>query len=223
MRTNLIFGFLLLLVGLLSCENKEENQPNIEKYDTIKPLAYFPALPGSYWIYDNNDTLKVADHYEKYIFNAASYDAVPDYDTLVLPKLILNGIFNSPDTFAYVREYSLSKSNGSGYRDPAFKEMLSLNQGEKLIIGGAFQDHCIVGRVVKTDTTMMINGVIYNNVIVTIHYDESCTMHGLSENECAWEREYFARDIGLIKRETKAYPDTIFKKDIELIGFEIKR
>ncbi len=214
MRTNLFFGFMVLLIGLISCEK--------EKYDIIKPLSYFPALPGSYWIYDNNDTLKVADHYEKYTFNAASYDAgEPDYQTVVLPKLILNGIFNSPDTYAYVREYSLSKSSRSHYRDPAFKEMLSPIQGKGLIIGGAYHYHRISGRVVKTDTSIVVNGVMYNNVIVTIHFDEACTNHGFSENECAWEREYFARDIGLIKREIKT--DTIFKKDIELIEFEIKR
>ena len=224
MRKTIIFGVITVLIGLISCVKDNETKPDDSViYDTIKPLDYFPAYPGSYWIYDDNDTLKVADQYEKYIFNSAGYTAEPDYDTLILPKLILNGVFNSPQTFAYVNGYSISQSTGN-YRDPAFKDILSVNQGDELIIGGAVQGHQIRGRVVKTDTTIEVNGSIYENVIITIHFDNYWSGYGMTETEYAFEREYFAKDVGLIKREIKNYPiDTEFKNDIELIKYEINR
>ena len=224
MKTTCAFVALIVVIGLISCEKDPETKPeDTIVYDTIKPLEYFPAFPGSYWIYDNNDTLKVADQYEKFIFNSAGYTAEPDYDTLILPKLILNGSYNQNDSIAYVKEYSISQSSGN-YRDPAFKEILSLNQGDELSIGGAVQGHQIQGRVIKTDTTMIINGTNYENVIVTIHFDNYWSGYGMTETEYAFEREYFAKDVGLIKREIKKYPiETEFKKDIELIKFEINK
>ena len=62
--------------------------------------------------------------------------------TLILPKLILNGVF-----FAYVNGYSISKSNASNYRDPAFKEFLSLTEGSEFTIGSAIQGHKITGNI----------------------------------------------------------------------------
>lgn len=188
-------------------------------------MEYLPAFPGSYWIYDNNDTLKVADQYEKYIFNSAGYTAVPDYDTLMLPKLILNGVFNQPDTYAYLNEYSISKSNESNYRDPAFKELLSLTEGSEFTIGGAIQGHKIKGKTIKVDTTIYIGTTEYKNVIMTIQYDYACVLGtGGSPEDCATLREYFAKDVGLIKRETRNYPIEIeFVKDIELIKYKLNK
>ncbi len=226
MWKTIFFGIITVLVGLISCEKDKETKPedNIV-YDTIKPLEYLPAFPGSYWIYDNNDTLKVADQYEKYIFNSAGYTAVPDYDTLMLPKLILNGVFNQPDTYAYLNEYSISKSNESNYRDPAFKELLSLTEGSEFTIGGAIQGHKIKGKTIKVDTTIYIGTTEYKNVIMTIQYDYACVLGtGGSPEDCATLREYFAKDVGLIKRETRNYPIEIeFVKDIELIKYKLNK
>jgi hypothetical protein len=226
MRKIFAFGIITLLIGLISCEKDNETKPlNGVLYDTINPLDYFPAYPGSYWIYDSHDTLKVADQYEMYIFNSAGYSAEPNYDTLILPKLILNGVFNQPDSFAYVYEYSISQSSGSHYRDPAFKQILSLTEGSEFNIGGAILGHKITGKTIKVDTIMNIGTTKYENVIITIQFDYACVSGtGSSPEDCATLREYFAKDIGLIKRETRNYPiETAFLKDIELIKFEIKK
>ncbi len=221
MRKIIIYGIITILVGLTSCEKDIETKlDNSVNYNIIKPLDYFPAYPGSYWIYDNYDTLKVAEQYEKYIFNSEGYTAVPDYDTLILPKLILNGVF-----FAYVNGYSISKSNASNYRDPAFKEFLSLTEGSEFTIGSAIQGHKITGKTIKLDTTINIGTTEYKNVIITIQFDYACVYgKGGSPEDCATLREYYAKDVGLIKRETRNYPiDTDFVKDIELIKYEIKK
>lgn len=222
MRDTIIFGVLLVLIGIISCKKDNEIKPNDSVvYDTIKPLEYFPAFPGSYWIYDNNDTLKVADQYEKYIYNSAGYTAPPDYDTLILPKLILNGIYNKPNEFAYVKEYSISQANGSDYRDPPFKTLLSLTEGSEFTIGGSYQNHAITGKTVKVDTVINIGATEYRNVIITIHFDVAFNM---SPEDCAHVREYYAKDVGLIKRETRNYPvETEFVTEIELVDYKINK
>ena len=223
MKTTFIWGALAVFIGLLSCE--KDKPENVIIYDTIMPLEYFPAFPGSYWIYDNGDTLIVTGQYEKYVFNSAGYSAEPDYDTLMLPKLILNGIFNSPDTFAYVKEYSISKPRQGDYRDPAFKSILSLKEGAEFTIGGAVQGHKITGKTIKADTTIFIGSKEYNNVIMTIHFDYACVSGtGGTPEDCATIREYYARNVGLIKREKRNYPvETDFVKEIELIKYDIKK
>lgn len=226
MKKTIIFGAITVLIGMLSCKKDKVTKSNKSVvYDTIKPLEYFPAYPGSYWIYDSNDTLKVLDQYEKYIFNSAGYTSEPDYDTLILPKLKLSSVFNSTDTFSYVNGYSISKSHGSNYRDPAFKGILSLTNNSEFTIGGAIQGHKITGKTIKVDTTIIIGTTEYKNVIMTIQFDYACV--SVTENSpenCATLREYFAKNVGLIKRETRNFPtETDFVKDIELIKYEINR
>ncbi len=218
MKKTIICGVFTILSGLTSCGKDNDGTSK----DTIMPLDYFPAFPSSYWVYDNNDTLKVADEYEIYIFNSAGYAAVPDLVTLNLPKLILNGIFNQPDPYAYVNGYSISKSTMSHYRDPAFKGILSLTEGSEFIIGGAFQEHKITGKTVKVDTTIKIGTSKYNNVIMTIQYDFACISGtGGTPEDCATIKEYYAKNVGLIKREKKNPLDTNFIKEIELVSYKI--
>lgn len=199
-KTIIVFGVIVVLIGLISCNKEDKPKPQVGVvYDTIKPLDYFPAFPGSYWIYDSHDTLKVADQYERCVFNVAGYEAEPDYDTLVLPKLILNGVFNPSDTFAYVKGHAISKSQGSSYRDPAFKELLSLTEDSEFTIGAAVQGHKITGKAIKVDTTISIGARVYENVIMTIQFDYACVSGtGGTPEDCATLREYFAKNVGLI-------------------------
>ncbi len=222
MKPVFIFGILAVSVWLVSCEKGNGSGPDI--FDTIKPLEYFPAYPGSFWVYDSNDTLR-ADTYEIYVYNIAGYDAEPVYDTLVLPRLVLNGVFNPGDAYAYVKGYSITKPGMSSYRDPPFKELLSLTEGAEFIIGGESFGHRIAGRTVKVDTVIHIGTTIYENVIMTIHFDYACVSStGGTPEECATLREYYARDVGLIKRERRNHPlEAEFVKDIELVEFSINR
>ena len=195
MKKAIIFGVITVLVGLISCEKDNEIKPDDSVvYDTIKPMDYFPAFPGSYWIYDNNDTLKVADQYEKYVFNSAGYTAEPDYDTLILPKLILNGIYNGSDTFAYVKENSISKKSNSNYRDPAFQELFNVNEGGHFVFQGhhAGTSHYVSGYTIKTDTTIEINNIVYNHVLITIRYDDYWMEAPI---KCGYLKEYYAKDV----------------------------
>jgi hypothetical protein len=226
MKTTFIFGTLTILFGLTSCERSNEDKPeDTVIHDTIKPLEYFPTYPGSYWIYDNNDTLIVTAQYEKYIYNSAGFDATPNIDTLVLPKLKLNGIYNPNDTFAYVKGYSISKAINSDYRDPAFKFILSEAESATFIIGGRWQYHQIIGKTIKVDTTITIDDVRYDSVLITIELDIACNEQGLYPiDSCAYKREYYAKGIGLIKRESGGYiPNENWTTDFELIKYKIEK
>ncbi len=223
MKSSITTTVFAILLVFYSC--KKDNNTNTDgnnHFDTIKPLSYFPAFPNSYWVYDNNETLKVASQYEKHIYNTAGYTAVPEYDTLFLPKLILNNIYNKGDSTAFVKAYSISKESKSSYRDPTFKTILSLTKGE-FIIGGAFQGHEIIGKTISTDTTIYIGNKKYENVIAVIIFDYACQTAGYSPEECATVREFYAENVGLIKRETRNFPlDTNFIKKIELVEYHIK-
>lgn len=211
----------------LTAENEQSTNSkvrNVRVYpdpipETVYPLPYFPAYPGSYWIYQNNLTLRVADQYEEYIFNKNSYDDVPDYDTLLLPKLIANGIFNGPDSFAYVKEYSISKAKNSGYRDPAFYGILSEEEGARFPITGSFGGYQTIGKTIKVDTTITVNDVEFQHVIIVIRYDAACPM---SNEVCATQKEYYARDVGLIRRENREYPNGMVTT-LELVDYKINK
>lgn len=226
MRKTILFGVIIFLVGLISCEKDNvTKQVDSTVYDTIKPLDYFPAYPGSYWIYNSNDTLKVADQYEKCIYNSSGFDG-ENYDTLILPKLLSNKIYNLGDSSSFVKGYSITKAKNSGYRDPAFKYILSETEGKEFRIGGNWQIHTITGKTIKTDTSIIIGSKQYNNVLITIEFDYGCFLYGNIPvvDSCAYKREYYAKDIGLIKRESTAYlPKAHWSTDFELKEFKINK
>lgn len=219
-------GAISFLIGLMSCVKDNPTKPDTNiVYDTIKPLDYFPAFPGSYWVYDSNDTLKVAEDYELYVFNSAGYTAEPDYDTLVLPKLRSNRIYNSGDSCAFVNGYSISKGENSETRDPSFKSILSETEGSTFTIGGRWQYHQIMGKTIKTDTSIMIGDTKYDKVLITIEFDVACNEQGgYPVDSCAYKREYYAKGIGLIKRESGGYiPNENWITDFELKEYDIKK
>jgi len=202
MKHFLIIGTILSVISLSCSKSNNEPAPTVV-FDTIFPGEYFPAFPGSWWLFDNGDTMKVAGRYEVFVFNAAGYTAEPDYDTLVLPKLIPNGIFNPPDEFAFVNGHSISKGSFAIYRDPAFKGLLSTVEGLEFAIGGAVQGHKITGKTINTDTAVYVGQNLYQDVIITIQFDYACVSGTSNSPEgCAYLREFYARNIGLIRRDT---------------------
>ncbi|RYM33843.1 hypothetical protein ERX46_07720 [Brumimicrobium glaciale] len=222
MRNILIFTFIVAISALFSCE-KNNYSPVIE---TIEPLPYFPAFPGSYWIYDSGDTMKV-DSYVEYEYNTADYNSKPNYKTYKFPRLILSGIYNDyvlgDDIFTYVNEYSILKSSASGNLNPPFKELLSLTEGSEFTIGAAYKNSKETGKTIKVDTTITIGTTQYNDVIVTIQFNEECIYEtGGTPESCATIREYYAKNVGLIKRERKDFgSNTVFVDDINLVEYYI--
>lgn len=183
-------------------------------YDTIKPLDYFPAFPGSYWIYNNGDTLRVEDNYKLCIYNHAYYLYPPDFDTLYLPKFLPNSIYGD----VFIMGYSIT--NHGSYKDPPFRGILSETEGGCFYVA-SLVDSKVEGMTIKKDTSIMINNITYNNVIITIQYNTRF-ISPCSPEVYAGVKEYYAKGIGLIRREVRNFPfDTIYRVDCELLDYNI--
>ena len=196
-----------------SCKREDES---IEK---IVPEAYFPAYPGSYWIYTNQDTLQVNPTYEKCTYRSSPFDAVPEYATLLLPRLKNNEIFGG----CFIKGYEITNLSGLAH-DQYFREILSETQGREFYITSSYSGFQRRGVTITNDTTLSINGKIYENVIITLQYDMHWVDQGIALNECAYLKEYYAKDVGLIRRESRYFPVEIaFKVDFEIVKYEIKK
>ena len=207
---NLLVIIILLLIS--SCERSDES---IMK---IAPLEYFPAYPGSYWVYSNKDTIRVNENYEKCTYRSSDFTASEQHETVLLPRLSKNNIFNS----AFVKEYSITNSSGLSH-DSYFREILNIIEGGSFYITSSYSGHQNIGITIKTDTTIVLNGVTFENVIVTIQYDSYFAGMGKTPLECAHVREYYAKNIGLIKRESRSYPvESNFHLNFELVEYKIK-
>ena len=138
--------------------------------------------------------------------------------------MILNGIYNQNDDFAFVNAYSISKPSKSSYRDNAFIDFLSETEGLTFNITSAWEGHQNEGKTIKKDTSIFLNGKKYDNVLITVQYDNYWRGMGFTIDKYSYLKEYYAKNIGLIKREKRRFPiDTVFVKDIELIKYEIKK
>lgn len=218
---------LCLSVGFIACESEDDfvfpepfstprPVPAVPDYDTILPKEYFPAFPSSSWIYNNSDTLRVMEDYQLCIYNVAHFTEPARYDTVVLPKFYPNSIFGA----VFIWGYSVSKSSGS-YREPAWRGILSESLGQQFYQSASESGNQNIGLTIAVDTSITVNGVTYNDVIVTILYNR---IFMLPPEMCFYRKEYFARGVGLIKREETDYPISIeISSVLELTDYNIVR
>ncbi|MBU1008708.1 MAG: hypothetical protein KKD74_01110 [Bacteroidetes bacterium] len=84
---------VILLIALTSCRKKPHDVlPYVNQYDTIKPLAYFPVYPGSWWKYENYSHQLVTDSvsiaYVLHYYNIAYDGSHPENsDSTYVPLL----------------------------------------------------------------------------------------------------------------------------------------
>ncbi len=218
MRTYLIL--ILIAVIFVSCkkENDNNNITSISSvYDTIYPLSYFPAFPGSYWIYSNDDTLKIEDNYELYYYDKSYFDQAPDYDTVYLPKFKINSIFNSssPDE-KYIHVYKYEIENFS-YR-LLFRSIMSETLGNRFPVAENFGGHSPYAITTTVDTSMQIENNYYPKVLIVSYYTEPTDTNS---HVFPYRHDYFAKNIGLIMRDHKYYQDTAFITDYTLTSYMI--
>ncbi len=125
---------------------------------------------------------------------------------------------------AFVKSYELSAPSWASYiPSPVFRGILSTKVDSVFINGPSIQGHRPMAKTIVVDTVIYIRSVKYENILVTIYWDESCIWsgYGNSPEECASIKEYYGKNIGLIKREHRNHNDTIFIKDFELIDYHI--
>jgi len=197
-----LFSGLILLTSM-HCGKKDDSENQIPRYDTAFPHPFFPAWPGSYWIYSSDDTLK-ALNYKLLIYNKADYDAMPDYDTVVVIKLKIKNIFNLPDTFALLKGNEIMKSSQNSYRDKPFRPLYSTTMGT-FYGSSPWQGHSTIGETIATDTTLTLDNHTFTRVVVCIWYDNEAAGF-LGKWQAVYRREFWAEGTGLIRRDEKPVP-----------------
>jgi len=174
---------LILLVLIFPFCKKDE----IKNYQTIYPLPYLPAYPGSYWVYsqsNNTITVNASDEYVLTSFKSNELQGTP-LDSFYAP--VLNNLPWGENNF-FVVGYSTPVKLGNHY---SFVKILS----DSLNDSWSYNSYVVCSRMVNAiDSTVVVNNVTYSNVIIIEDHEEGCP----TENSVI-ERFYFAKNIGLIK------------------------
>ena len=182
--------FVLLFILVLSFSCQKEEEPPI-----IYPKNYFPAYPGSYWVYTNGDTRTVEPDY--YLHSYQKGVVGPDFsEEAYVPKM----------EHYYVYEYSITQNSVTH----PLKQLLSEKLNESWVVKD-WNDEEIKRKVVAINDTINIDQYPYTNdsvtsyspVIIVIEYPSK-------EGETHWRsKEYYAKNIGLIRRDVNISRDTI--------------
>lgn len=205
---SIVFIQIIILLLLFSCKkdkieadsqittNIDSTKTNIDStnnipttYDTIFPLDYFPAFPGSYWKYvdSNNDTTvrKTDSLYKKdyYTYGSAAYVS----DTFYVP------IYNNIPIWKY-EEHTGPISHSGSY---PFRVILS----ETLPVGSDWPVFYWSGtgvsrKLIAKDTTITISSIAYYPTIVIEEYYSAGPPHYI------WiAKRYYTKNIGLIRED----------------------
>lgn len=204
MKKTLIVLFSgIIFLSFMQCGKEENSENQNPGYDTAFPHPFFPAWPGSYWVYNTGDTLR-AISYQPYIYNKAAYDAVPDYDTVVAIKMRVKNIFNLPDTFALLKYNEISKEKNASYRESPFRALFFTAAGP--FYGSVpWQGQTTIAETVTIDTTITLNNQKFSRVIICIWYDQEAAWL-LGKSQAIYRREFWAENVGLIRRDEKPVP-----------------
>ena len=252
-----IIGLFAILV-LFSC--KEE-----EQYDTILPKEYFPAYPGSYWVYSNGVTKTTDVFYQLHYINGEDV-YVPEYDGktvveyLVGGKEIINfeenvwtvGEFDAMDVYRQIINFDtalyITQFPYNDLCDITYVEITSIPIDTLYHIievpdcdnyefcdtiltncdaGGCDTIYYTFTEEIIYQDTLIIDTLItncdsisfYDSVIVVKEFVSS-----LDEIDCWFYKDYYARNIGLIKREVASCSDsTAYITEFELVKYHINK
>ena len=179
-------GFLFILLIIFSCIKREE--PEI-----IYPKSYFPAYPGSYWVYNNGQTVKVDQNYHLHSYenNISSNNKTEE---VYVPRI--NG--------QYVYEYSITQNSTL----IPLKKLLSETADESWIVD-YWNGKNVSRKIVSINDSIAIVDTIFGidttfkSVISVIEYSEEFG------EENWFSKEYYVKYIGLIRKETNNYQDTL--------------
>jgi len=187
-------------------ENIPDNNPTNPKatsYDTIFPLDYFPAFPGSYWKYvdSNNDTteIKTDSVYQKDYYTIGSLAYVSD--TFFVP------IYNQIPIWRYEAHTGPISNSGSYPLTRILSD--SLPVGSNWVIY-AWSGTQISRKIIAKDTTITISvDSYYPTIVVEEYYSDG------PPNNIRIAKRYYTKNIGLIREDIYNITDsTINTKQI---------
>jgi len=181
-----IFIFLSIIAIFWSQGCKKNNNPNNNPQEIKKiawPKSYLPAYPGSWWIYSDGDTVKTGPNYVWAVIYGVDLSSQYYFlDSCYVP------VYNGWGLYYY---YSFPIPQ-NGYITTTFlDETLGKTWCESC---NRYIAHCDARRVTKKDTSMQVNGIIYDSVIEV--------QLGSYWQDYVWSdyKEYYAKNVGLIKK-----------------------
>ncbi len=197
-----VFVFAFILCNLMSCTKEDDKiemevEENTGCTDPQSPGEYFPAYPTSWWnYYDNNDELvefKISSEYQE--CEGACRPVFENIDKCIQGDAFIQPFYAGLGTSSTMRSRIYSTTLDSVLICPisfsTFKEQdsfLDLN------------DVRYLRKAITMDTSIVVNDKTYENVLVMYEYDRFKTSHQYYD--------YFAKNIGLIKRDSVNPNDT---------------
>ncbi|MBL8000599.1 MAG: hypothetical protein JNL05_01440 [Flavobacteriales bacterium] len=180
-------------------------------WDTIFPGCYLPAWPGSYWTYqrlDGTDTTIVAGNWHL-LANYHPYNA-PD-DTSHCCWIPTYGA-------EFLKGYWMTFGNGMpGPNDSQWRCLLpdSIYPGAHYASYVQAPETHYVGDILTVDSTVTVNGVVYQDVVVTsIHYEL------LSPDSCPRTLNFYACGVGMIRSMVYDLNEVVIRQE-DLIDHQI--
>jgi hypothetical protein len=182
-----IFLLVFAAIAITSCFPEEE-------FEILYPKEYFPAYPASYWTYNNGETVKVDPGYHLHSYED-SIDSNHKTDEIYVPRI--DG--------EYVYEYAITQNST---RVP-LKKLLTESTGETQWVVDYWNGKPVYRKTLAANNSVSLLDTIYNidttytSVISIIEYAED-----LGE-ENWFIKEYYAKYVGLIRKEINNYQDTL--------------
>lgn len=197
-RSILFIGFSIIFGT--SCKKDQAAQSSgntsTQVYDTVYPLSYFPAYPGSWWKYvdSNNDTTEntTAPGYlpDSYIISGQAYES----------GVHLVPYYNDIPIWGYDAHEGYVTNSASTPLRTILSDTLPVGSSWTVFYwGGTGVDRKILAR----DTTIAIGTNSYFPTIVVEEYYTA----GPPTNPWIAKR-YYTRDVGLVREELHNYLDS---------------
>ncbi|MFN8208711.1 MAG: PKD domain-containing protein [Bacteroidales bacterium] len=183
--------------------------PETKQYDTIFPLPYFPAYPDSWWKYVNHqgDTVihTTSPGYNLYLGYHPVYSP---YDTSGFYAPVYDGHFVN----RYKLHYDQVSYHGGSWKT-LFPEEVS--KGLMFLENYIWPSTYYSGQIESVDTTVVVQSVSYDSVIVVYEYLGPCL------GCLPYGRTYYAKNTGIIKSVRWAQINDSIISSEELIDFRI--
>lgn len=221
-----------LLLALISCTKKvgekikapEKTQDPVStpKIDTIKPNDYLPAFPGSYWKYitDQNVTVTYTTS-ATYLKDSYSYktpyggpDAKTQSGTAYVPH------YNGVPLWGYSGHTGPFYSYGF-LIVPSLIPIVSEGKVGRIWTTSADRHARSYKSILTKDTTIQIEGQSYYPTIVIGEFSYPSNNLGVPVPTSLIGKEYYTKDIGLIKKET-FYANSA-SKEMHLVTYHINK
>lgn len=171
-------------------------EDGLTAYDTVYPLSYFPAYPGSWWKYvdSNGDTTE----------NTTSSDYLPD-SYVISGQAYESGVHMVPYYNGIpIWGYDAHEGYVSNAASTPLRKILS----DTLPVGSSWAIYYWSGtgvdrKIIAKDTTITIGSNSYFPTIVVEEY------YSYGPPFYLWiAKRYYTKDIGLIREDLYSYTDS---------------